>query len=207
MLCRTCQKQDWAKHKKHCGKSKVSKRLPGTIHDPLWAYPEVPEHLRHVVSTQEGTIPLTSIGFADPNSPARHSPALQRQMALLNADKDADYFLFDEDDSPVRFVLQDTWTKMAFRTLRSSVLSSGDQQQGLEAIAEYLIKMMGQKPGFSRQRILEQLRNEYEGDLVAKVAKFESMAAVNAHEGSTFIEAMSKNLTATMPALMGARRA
>ena len=128
-------------------------------------------------------------------------------MALLNADKDADYFLFDEDGSPVRFVLQDTWTKMAFRTLRSSVLSSGDQQQGLEAIAEYLIKMMGQKPGFNRQRILEQLRNEYGGDLVAKVAKFESMAAVNEHEGSTFIEVMSQNLTATMPALMGARRA
>ena len=65
----------------------------------LWAHPKVPVHLSHFVSMQEQTIPLTSIGFADPNSPARHSPVLQQQMALLNANKDVDYFLFDEAQS------------------------------------------------------------------------------------------------------------
>jgi hypothetical protein len=93
-------------------------------------------------------------------------------VSLITADKNADYFLFDEEDCPVRFVLHDTSTKIVFWTFRSDVLSSiGHQVLGF--IAECLIKMMGQKPGLSRERILEQLGREYGGDIVEKVTKAE----------------------------------
>jgi hypothetical protein len=146
---------------------------------------------------------LSSIGFPSPNSQREYSQALQRQLSLINADKEADYFLFDTDDLPVRVVLHDTWMKMAFRIIRSDVLSSSEQN-GLGAIAEYLIKVMGQKPGLSRETILRQLQNEYGGDVAPKVAEWERKAAENGLEGSTFLESMSRNLMTTIPSVVGA---
>jgi hypothetical protein len=145
---------------------------------------------------------MTSIGFAAPNTQLEYSPALQRQVSLINADKVADYFLFDDENRPVRVVLHGTWLKMAFRILRSDILSS-TQQRGLEAIAEYLIKVMGQKLGLSRERILEQLEAEYGSGVATKVEEWEKKAAENGMEGSTFLESMSRNLMASMPLLMG----
>ena len=146
-------------------------------------------------------ISLDSIGFANPNIPLSYAPALQRQVDLLTADKTADYFLFDDTDSPVRVVIHDHWMKMAFRTLRTDSLSA-NEKHGLEALAEYLIKIMGEKPGLSRGRILEQLEREYGGDVAEKVAQFEQMSVMNGFEGSTFLEVMGGNLMATMQAMM-----
>jgi hypothetical protein len=201
---RACQKADWFKHKKHCGKSKVSKKLPGTAQDPFWACPELPEYIRHVPTSPDGDISMSSIGFASPNSEREYSPALQRQVSLLTADKDADYYLCDDEDHLVRVELHDKWMKMIFRILRSDILST-NEQKGLETIAEYLIKIMGHKPGLSRKRILEQLECEYGGDVATKVAEWERKAVENGLEGSTLLESMSRNLMATLPVSMGAR--
>jgi hypothetical protein len=64
---------------------------------------------------------------------------LQRQVAILISDKAADYFLFDEQDQPVRVVIHDSWTKLTFRNLRSGTMFSAEQH-GLEALAGYVIK-------------------------------------------------------------------
>ncbi|KIM75252.1 hypothetical protein PILCRDRAFT_13796 [Piloderma croceum F 1598] len=195
---RACQKDDWREHKKHCGKSKVSKKLPGTVNDPFWIFPEMSDHLRHIpMSAAEKQV--TSIGFGNPNTAPAYSPALQRQVSLITADKYADYFLFDEDDCPVRFVLHDTSTKMVFRIVRSGVLSS-NEEQWIGFIAECLIKMMGQKPGLSRERILEQLGREYGGDIAEEVAKVErnqrmrALAVSNGRAGNTMLEVLSENM-------------
>jgi hypothetical protein len=136
-------------------------------------------------------------GTAHPSRP--HSQALQRQLSLLNGDKTADYFLFDEVERPIRFEIRETFTKIAFRTLRAEAMSNAEQK-GLEALAEYLIKMMQHKPGLSRERILEQLRREFTEDIVEKVAKWEKMATVNGHaKGTAFIEVMGKNMATTLP--------
>jgi hypothetical protein len=163
----------------------------------------MPDHLRHVPDVQGGGVPVASVGFPAPNSQREYSQALQRQLSLINADKEADYFLFDDDDRPVRVVLHGMWIKMAFRIFRSDILSTSEQN-GLGAIAEYLIKVMGQKPGLSRETILRQLQNEYGGDVASKVAEWERKAAENGFEGSTFLENMSRNLMASVPLMMGA---
>jgi len=182
----------------------VSKKLPGTAQDPFWACPELPEYLRQVPTSPDGDISISSIGFANPNSEREYSPALQRQVSLLTADKDADYYLCDNEDHLVRVELYDKWMKMIFRILRSDILST-DEQRGLETIAEYLIKIMGHKPGLSRERILEQLECEYGGDVATKVAVWERKAVANGLEGSTLLESMSRNLMATLPVSMGVK--
>src|ERR1700733_1189657 len=123
ILCSKCQKEDWHNHKKHCGKMRVSKKLPGTAQDPYWAYPDFPDHARHILTAPDGTVSLTSIGFGTPNIQHKYSPALWRQVSLITADRDADYFLFDEDDRPVRFVLYDPCMKITFRDFRGEILS------------------------------------------------------------------------------------
>jgi hypothetical protein len=189
-LRRACQKEDWRKHRKRCGKTKVSKNLPGTVHDPFWAHPDLPDHDRNV-SIRNGVVDMASIGFSKPNPACPHSPALQRQVSLLTGDKHADYFLFDEEDRPIRFIIHDMWMRMTFRSLRAGLLS-GDFH-GLEAIAEHLIKVMAQKPGLSRERILGQLEREYGADVPMKVAAWEKKAVENGCEGSTFLEVQSKS--------------
>jgi hypothetical protein len=114
---------DWRNHKKHCGKNNVSRKLPGTAQDPFWACPDVPDHIRHVpIADSDGNVSISSVGFANPDTSHFYSPASHRQVSLITADKEADYFLFDEEDRPVRVVLHDTLTKMAFRIFRSGPL-------------------------------------------------------------------------------------
>lgn len=74
---------------------------------------------------------------------------------------------------------------------------------GLEPMAEYLIKMMRQHPGLSRNIILAQLEREYGGNLEEKVTAWETKAVQNgAPAGTTFLETMGRNLAASAPILM-----
>ena len=160
-----CQKEDWCRHKKHCGKSRVSKKLQGTVHDPHWATSELPDHTRQIRYAEDGSIDFSSLGFEVPEHASTYSPALQRQVSLLTADSMTDYFLFDFKDCPIRFALFDPWMKMTFCAVRGDVLSGED---GLEAMAECLIKAMGLRPGLGWDRILAQLEQEYGGGVTTK---------------------------------------
>lgn len=102
----------------------------------------------------------------------------------------------------MRVILQETWLKMSFRGIRGEILSN-EKRFVLEALAEYLVKVMAQKPGLSRERILAQLEREYGGDVAAKLGDWERKSKASGREGSTFLGDMSEHLMATMPAMMG----
>lgn len=184
-------------HKKHCGKQKASKKLKGTAQDPLWKYPEVPDHLRSLVTPGRG-ISVGETGFGPASAISSYSPALQRQVALLRADREADYFLFDIHDRPVRFVISDPMIKMTFRMNRSEALTPGADLR-VETMAEYMVKAMAQRPGLSREGIFAQLQREYECDVEKQLARFSRVMAAQGYPEGTFLENMSKGLLAVMP--------
>lgn len=205
-LCRVCQKEDWPHHKKHCGKNKKLKNIDGTAQDPHWALLDLPASMRPPADACDasGNIVIDSLGFGTPDPSRLHSAAFQRQISLMTGDKKVDYFLFDETDHPIRFVIRgDRQTRMMFRMLRSTAMFSA-KPQGVEAIAQYLIKMMAQTPRLSRERILDQLAREYGEDFPARLARWEATKGYK--PGDTFLESMSKNITATLPRVMNGRR-
>jgi hypothetical protein len=105
-------------------------------------------------------------------------------------------------DRPIRFAVYDMPTKLAFRILRSGAMFSADGE-GLEAIVDYVIKMMAHMPGLSRERILAQFSREYGYDVTEKVEHFQGLATENGYApGTSILEVMSKQLVATMPLLM-----
>jgi hypothetical protein len=76
-------------------------------------------------------------------------------------------------------------------------------QQGAEAIAQYLIKVMGQTPGLSRERILDQFVSEYGDNFLAKFADWESLGAKNGYGSEdTFLDFLSRNIATTTPRMM-----
>lgn len=89
---------------------------------------------------------------------------------------------------------------MTFRNCRAEAISSADQE-GVEAMAEYLIRVMGQRPGLSRELILTQFEREYGEGTAAKVQAFEEMTVKNGYS-STFIEVTSRNMAASASNLM-----
>jgi len=201
----SCQKEDWPHHRKHCGKKKFLKNIKGTAQDPYWQHPNLPDHmLTHIgAGDASGNVAVSSLGFGTPHPSRPHSPALQRQVSLITGDKLADYFLFDETDHPIRFMIQgDMWMKIAFRNLRSGAMF-GAEQKGAEAIAEYLIKVMGRTPGLSRERILDQFNREYGDNFRAQFAHWVTMGAKNGYGSEdTFLEIMGRNLATTTPRMM-----
>ncbi|KAF9459185.1 hypothetical protein BDZ94DRAFT_1057108 [Collybia nuda] len=190
-----CQREDWRDHKRYCGKEKIAKNLPGTIHDRFWFQPDIPDSLRHLgTGSDTGAVDFASLGFGDPARVQKYSAALRRQVSLLNVDKQADYFLFDERDRPIRFEIQNSLLKTFFRITRTEALSS-DNSKTLEGMVEYIIKAMGQKPGLSRKRIIAQFTKEYERDIVVNLAKIER---VRGKSGLTVLENMSQGISTFM---------
>jgi len=145
-----------------------------------------------------GNASLDSLGFGKPHPSLTVTPALQRQIDLYTNAKGVDYFVFDELNRPFPFIVHDMWAKLSFRNLRADAISSPDRQ-GVEAVAEYVIKCMGQRAGFSRDLIVGQFEREYGSDLGEKLQRFQSMGIRNGYaEGTTFIEITSKSLGVTM---------
>jgi hypothetical protein len=169
---RACQKDDWQEHKKYCGKQKLTKQLRDTIRDPDWEYSNLPEYVDDLLESTD----LERFGTARPSRP--HSRALQRQLSLLRGDRQADYFLFDEVDRPVRFEARGEFTKALFRALRSACGTV--------------------EPGLSRKRILAQLGREYVDDVADKMVKWQvNLKANGVVEGTTFVEMAVKEMTST----------
>jgi len=201
----TCQKEDWPNHKSHCGKEKVLKNIRGTAADPNWRQKGLPGHLPPPLPDANGEVPITAYGFGTlPSRP--HSPAFQRQVSLITSDKEADYFLFDEMDRPIRVVIPDTLLRLVFRTIRADVMFTVPRK-GLESMTEYLIKLMGQTPGLSRPRILNQFAREYGRDVPAKISRWEKAGVMTGSEpGFTALEMMTRNAALTGPWISNAMK-
>jgi hypothetical protein len=154
----------------------------------------MPDELRHIPSGSNGTVQMESLGFGTSASASSYSAALRRQVSLLTADKEADYFLFDNLDRPIRFIINDQMTKAGFRILRTQALSSSPPKT-VEAMVEHIIKVMEQKPGLSRARIIAQFTKEYECDITDRLEKLERSHSTS---GVTFVESVSKGMATYM---------
>lgn len=180
----------------------MTKHLKGTINDPFRAASFVPDHFRSL-GDRNGMVSFSDIGFADSGSESSNSPALRRQLSLLNGDRDADYFLFDNLDRPIRFRIPDSFLRMQFRMMRSNLFSEGLEGKGFQPVAEYLMKMMQGHPGLGRERILGQLKDEYGNGAEKKLTQWLELAVTNGlAPGETFLEHMDGTLTETMPRMM-----
>jgi hypothetical protein len=194
VLQRPCQKSDWKIHKSRCGKlgrAVHSRRRHWTFH-----VPEDAQAAGIPLLQAEDIVPdVLDTRSPDPSRP--HSPALQRQISLLKADRAADYFLFDEADRPIRFAIpdEDKWMKMSFHLLREEAFFGDQTNTQVEAIAEYLIQNMSNRPGLSRARILAQFRREYGPAKAKQVVEFERQGVEEGYKvGTTFLESMSKDM-------------
>jgi hypothetical protein len=149
------------------------------------------------VTSKNGVWDITSTGFPAPNTTRQCSPALQQQISLLTANKAADYYLFDESDQPVPVVLTEMWLKMSFRSMRLSAWSDEirNQDNGMATMAQYLIKLMGQKPGFSRARILRQFDREYGENSSAKIEEWERLGVERGLGEETLLEKMGRSMS------------
>ncbi|KAG1881044.1 hypothetical protein F4604DRAFT_1650751 [Suillus subluteus] len=182
-----CQKQDWSLHKQACGKKPVSKGLRGTKGDSLWAFgdsnPAV-ELIRNLGKKEgRGLTSLRDIGVNP--CKGKRSPAAERQAAMLEADRNVDYFLFTASGEAVRFVIDDPGAKMVFRINRGVVMTkTGDT--GLDAMGEYMLKVMSGYPGLSRDIILKQLCEEHGADTAKKIVWLERKTRERGK--TTFIE-------------------
>ncbi|KAG1850866.1 hypothetical protein F4604DRAFT_1959255 [Suillus subluteus] len=182
-----CQKQDWSLHKQACGKKPVSKGLRGTKGDSLWAFgdsnPAV-ELIRNLGKKEgRGLTSLRDIGVNP--CKGKRSAAAERQAAMLEADRNVDYFLFTASGEAVRFVIDDPGAKMVFRINRGVVMTkTGDT--GLDAMGEYMLKVMSGYPGLSRDIILKQLCEEHGADTAKKIVWLERKTRERGK--TTFIE-------------------
>jgi hypothetical protein len=166
----------------------------------------VPEGLDHLLPSQDsvksGGVAPKSLGFVSPERMRDCSPALQRQISLLTADEEADYFLFDESGQQVRFEIQETLLKMMFRMSRSMAWTRDqDTQASVENMAQYLIKVMGHKSGLSRESILRQFDSEYGGDTETKLDEFVRKSKGQTHDGETVLEMMHRTAMTAIPLL------
>lgn len=188
----SCQKQDWSLHKQACGKKPVSKGLSGTKGDSLWAFgdsnPAV--DLIRNLPKKEGRH-LTSLRDIGVNPcKGKRSPAAELQAQMLEADRNVDYFLFTASGKTVRFVIDDPGAKMIFRMQRGVIMTrSGDT--GLDAMGEYILKVMSGYPGLSRNIILKQLCEEHGADTTRKIVSLERKSRERGK--STFIEGWVKD--------------
>jgi hypothetical protein len=148
--------------------------------------------------SQGGNTSISSTGFPSPDLARTYSPALQLQVSILISDKSIDYVLFDESSKPVPVKLHDTHAKLVFRDSRIDAWSTVSRN-GMEIMAQYLIQLMGQTPGMSRERILRQFNREYGEDATEKVEAFMKRGVIRGYGTETFLEIVSRNLSAAAP--------
>lgn len=191
---RDCQKDDWPKHRKHCGKQKISKKLKGTAEDPIWRFPEL-EPVRHSFNP-DGNVNMSKWGFGPPSAASWYSPDLQQQVALLRFDREADYILFDTRNYPVRYVIpeSDAIMKLSFRLMRTMALTDPGFV-GLGGMADIIVKDMSRRPGLSERGIIAQLQREYGvRNLEEEIAKCKQAAVARGWDEGTFMQNTMKTL-------------
>ncbi|KAG2110270.1 uncharacterized protein F5147DRAFT_689867 [Suillus discolor] len=191
----SCQNEDWPVHKKACGKKEVSKGLSGTKDDDLWQFGSgqlgpIADMMRNLPTNQDGTVDIANVGVGP--CKGRRSPAAERQADMLEADKEADYFLFTASNVPVRFVIDDPGAKMVFRINRRMIMTQ-TADSGLEPMAEYMLKHRSGFPGLSRDVILKQLCAEHGNNTTEKVVEWERKSRERGVSIGTVIESLSKD--------------
>ena len=151
--------------------------------------------MRAIDPPADGMTSSAQFDFGTPHPSHPHNLALQRQVTLLERHKGVDYFLFDDLGRPVPFVVSDPHVSMGFRSIRTQVLFGplGGTTGGVELMAEHMIRRTMHLPVFSRDRILAQLRGEYDRDVAGQMMLFEaSDIGWSHHPEATFLERMSK---------------
>lgn len=102
-------------------------------------------------------------------------------------------------DRPIRVAIPDMSFKQIFRVIRADVMFTAPRK-GLEAMAEYLIKIMGQTPGLGRRRILNQFAKEYGRDTPAKIAKWGQTGVMSGYEpGFMALEMVARHVLMAGP--------
>ncbi|KAG2137619.1 uncharacterized protein EDB93DRAFT_1167136 [Suillus bovinus] len=185
----SCQKEHWSVHKKACGKKRVTQGLSGTKGDSLWAFSDSDPVANLIRNLPKDGITLRNIGVNP--CKGKRSPAAERQAEMLEADKDAEYFLFTASGERVRFVIDDLGAKMIFRINRGVVLTQPTNTVGVNALGEYMLKLMSKYPGLSRDIILKQLCAEYGDDVAGEIVKLEQDSGKRG--AGTFIESWLKD--------------
>jgi hypothetical protein len=88
---------------------------------------------------------------------------------------------------------------MTFRMLRSDALGAWEKL-GVEGMVEYMVKLMGSRPGLGKERIFKQLGREYGANVEKKVEVFVKTTAKMRTSG-TFLENMAGNMKTAAPQL------
>ncbi|RDB25255.1 hypothetical protein Hypma_007371 [Hypsizygus marmoreus] len=112
-----------------------------------------------------------------------------------DGDKDADYFLFDEEERPIRVIVPHPFQRMTFRIMRADALTP-KEEQGVEAIGEYLLNNMSNHPGLSRERILAQLGREYGEEMMPRIELFARLTGEVGYAGTTYVEKTGESMAA-----------
>ncbi|KAG1894455.1 uncharacterized protein F5891DRAFT_1195295 [Suillus fuscotomentosus] len=188
----SCQKQDWSLHKRACGKKSVSKGLSGTKGDSLWAFSNsnpTAEMLRNFDKEGRQLTSLRDIGVNP--CKGKRTPAAEHQAEMLEADRNVDYFLFTASGEAVRFVIDDPGAKMIFQINCGWVMTQVTSDTGVEAMGEYILKVMSRYPRLSRSIILKQLCEEHRAGTTEKIMWLEKKS--REHGDSTFIESWVKD--------------
>ncbi|RDB20675.1 hypothetical protein Hypma_012262 [Hypsizygus marmoreus] len=202
-----CQKADWPNHKKYCGKEKrITKELKGTVNDPFWMRPDVPDYIRDIPRNKDGDISVTEIGFAKPHPSRSHFPALQKQIAMCADRKDVDYFLFAEDGIPLGIQLPTSPTRVLLRQLRSIAISSSEREseRAVRALGEFFLVHVAGYPGMTRECILAQMGREYGEGLKKSILDFETENKEDGilTPGQSYLEKFSDGIFNTVTPLL-----
>lgn len=171
----------------------MTRGLSGTKGDFLWAFSDSDPvaNLMRNLPKKEGRLTLRDIGVNPCNG--KRSPAAERQAKMLEADKDVDYFLFTASGEPVRFVIDDLGAKMIFRINCGMIMTQPTDTTGVNAIGEYLLKLMSNYPGLSRDIIIKQLCEEYGEDIAEKIVELEQVSQKLG--ASTFLDTWLKDFS------------
>jgi len=189
---RPCQRADWKTHKPHCGQPKPASPNTG---DRVWRHWTIKLKKSAFANLKRRNVTCTA-KCANPERPL--SSNLERQVALLKEDGDADYFFFDERDRPVPFVMpgQDFVMRENFYFFQEECMF-GAEMRGLDVMAEYMVKVMGElgEPGLSAERMMRQMSGEYGVDVARMVRGIRRKKVDKGYVlEKTFLEQMSKDV-------------
>jgi hypothetical protein len=209
---RHCQKGDWGhRHKTICGKVLVSlEDAYKAAFGRSWSEHGGSTNFQDGIMEADFTFGNASgVAFmvhsfgkiGPPTAPFTRSDALNHQISLLHSDASPDYFLRSTSGVFRPIVIQDIWMKSQFRGVRGEAMESADHR-AVAAIGQFMVRkyagISGARTEFNSQDILNQLTEEYGGNVSANVRVMDRGRAVDP-SGRTEIERLSEELRRLPP--------